>query len=240
MSLFTRLKALFDSDRLPGEDRRAYAESKDLTGLLKRLEDNVTRNEVILRQIKASISKLELTEQATVSNIKRGNVRGRGVRLALQTINRYRKQLDGLMQKADIINKNLNLNINLIGKIELMQAMELKGVRSELIDQLIMDFDSNVEKYQENVVSADAITQTHDSMLGVEEQRELAALEKELLGTTEHFGPQTGKAKQPVVADDEGDEFEPLPTDQEIQDALDESDRLLREISDERKKLLEE
>lgn len=236
MALFDKLKNLFAKDILPGEDRKAYAQAKDLPGFLRHLEEMVTRNEVMLRQIRATISKLELQERATITSVKRGNITGRGVRLALQTVNRYRKQLDGLERKADVINKNLTLHINLIGKIEVMEAMELKGVDTEVIDAVMLEFMGNVEKYQSAVLGEDSVITPEQTMLSENERQELAHLEEEIFGQIKHFKKgsiktdQAPDAKEPE--EEEGDEFEPLPTDDEIRETIEKSNKMMKDMEE--------
>jgi|GEM_PF-4652027 len=213
MGLFKKLSSLFDSERLPGEDRKAYAQARDLDDLMLKLEQNLTRNEVILRQVRGSINRLESSERGTVDAMQRGEVKGREVRLALQTVNRYRKQLDLLIQKSDILNKNLNLNLNLMGKIELMRAMELKGVSPELIDTIILDFTENVERYQTSLMGSDAITEDETTMLSENERKELESLEKEIFGKSVHYARQqtdTQSSTQQTQRDTDTQDFEEM------------------------------
>lgn len=226
MGLFGKLSSLFDNERLPGEDRKAYAQARDLDDLMMKLEHNLTRNEVILRQVRGSIQRLEESERATVASMQRGEVQGREVRLALQTVNRYRKQLDLLIQKSDILNKNLNLNLNLMGKIELMRAMELKGVSSQLIDQIILDFSENVERYQDSLVGSDALVEDEGTILSETERRELESLEKEIFGKSVHYAKHqqaTPQAEAPKRKDETPD-YEEMARKLAAEDDVDLSD----------------
>lgn len=199
MGLFARLKKLFESDQLPAEDRDAYVQSHDLPSLVAKLHDNVTRNEVMRRQIMQAMSRLELSEAATVAAIKRGEVSGRGVKLAIQTVNRLRKQLESLDRKAGIVDQNLNLNTNLINKIDEMQALELRGVDQDQVDRVALEFDENMDRYRHSIVGSEAVIEDADSVLPDEQREELAALERELTGKVEHYAKSRKLSEAPPV-----------------------------------------
>ena len=50
-------------------------------------------------------------------------------------------------QTLRIYERNMNLHLNLIGKIQQMEAMKLGGVDEAKIDQIVMDFEEKLEKY---------------------------------------------------------------------------------------------
>ncbi len=224
MNLFQKLKTLFASERLPQEDRKIYAQAKNLPDLLEKLHENILHNEVLLRQTKGTISKLELTERATITSLKRGNIQGRSVRLALQTVHRYRKQLDLLMNKADILNRNLNLNINLVGKIQVSQAMEMKGLSPELIDQVILDFSENVEKYQEDVVGSESNLSFGEPQVPENERQELQKIEEEIFGEAQHFKSRSQNYEIAPSAAKREEGVEPLPSN------LEDSEDIMRRL----------
>ena len=47
---------------------------------------------------------------------------------ALRRIGRLRKQMDNLEERLRIYNRNINLQIHLAGKVQALDAMELRGV----------------------------------------------------------------------------------------------------------------
>ena len=77
----------------------------------------------------------------------------------------------------------MNLHLNLIGKIQDVEAMNLRGVNEGRIDAIIMGFEENLEKYNETMHAAEVLDTTSVANASMHEERELQDLEREI--TTE-------------------------------------------------------
>ncbi|MCK6440542.1 MAG: hypothetical protein L6Q71_10145, partial [Planctomycetes bacterium] len=142
-----------------------------------------------------------------------------------------------LERKADIIDRNLNLHINLMSKIELMEAMEMKGVSPELIDQIILEFTENGEKYRHALSGELGVIEPEKSVLSEKEREELANIEKEVFGTVKHFAKGTSNVREKPEAASK--DFQPLPTEDDVRRTIEESERMIEEMESQREKELE-
>jgi hypothetical protein len=178
---FEKLKRLFSRKEVPEEARELYEKANNTRELLKGLDAILTRNEVESRELTKEIAALEGKEKEEEAKVKSGDVTGRQKRNTLLLIRRMRKQLDNLDHRLRIYDRNMNLHLNLIGKIQDMEAMQLRGVKEEQIDEILLDFESNMEDYAGTLTAA-SIVESGAGELDSREERELKKIEEEILG----------------------------------------------------------
>jgi hypothetical protein len=183
MSIFDKLAKLFKDTPLPDETKDIFVNTSDTKELLSGLDKLITRNELRLKQLNKELENLEEMEQADVKKIKEAAVRGRSKNNVLRSIKRMRRQLDNLERRIEIYDRNINLHLNLIGKIQQMEAMSLAGVDEEQIDDIILDFESHFEEYTETVAAGETVVE-HEAMKSTSDE-ELADLEAEIKGEKE-------------------------------------------------------
>jgi hypothetical protein len=108
-----------------------------------------------------------------------------------------RRQLDNLEERMDIYDRNINLHLNLIGRIQQVEAMSLAGVDEAQIDDIILDFETHFEQYTETVAAGEAAITAKDTLKSASDN-ELAELESEIKGETE---PQPKRAGEKELKD---------------------------------------
>lgn len=195
MSLFSKLKQVFGGGKVPDDMVEAFTSSENTKELLGNIDKLITRNQVEIKTQEKQLLKLGTMEEEDVDKVRAGTLSGVTRRMALRNIKRLRKQISNVEDRLNIYDKNINLHLNLIGKIQQMEAMQLRGVSEEEIDTVIMDFEANFEAYTAALEAGEDI-EAHASRLASDE-KELEALESELQGKTE-----------PAARDKELDELE--------------------------------
>ena len=181
MSIFEKLGRLFKDTALPDETKDIFLNTADTKELLAGLDKLITRNELRLKQLNKELEKLENMEQGEVAKIREGKTSGRAKNNVLRSIKRQRAQLDNIEQRIEIYDRNISLHLNLIGKIQQMEAMNLAGVDEEQIDDIILDFETHFEEYTETVASAEGAAAEHEPFKTASEG-ELTQLEAEIKG----------------------------------------------------------
>jgi tRNA threonylcarbamoyladenosine modification (KEOPS) complex Cgi121 subunit len=86
------------------------------------------------------------------------------------------------LPSADILNKNIELHLNLVGKIQAMEAMDLRGIEQGVVEKVILDFEEGMEKFRESVQSGDGVIKSRNEVLTTKDKDELRKLESEILG----------------------------------------------------------
>ena len=181
MSLLDQLRGLFARDEIPDEAKRIFDKAQTPHELLKGLDKLLTENEVEFKELERELERLEDREKSEMQRVREGAVDGRQKRNTLLQIQRLRKQMDNYESRLRIYDRNMNLHLNLIGKIQEMEAMKLRGVDESKIDRIVMDFEETLEKYNDTMNAAE-IAQTTKSTASARDERELAALEREIVG----------------------------------------------------------
>jgi len=184
MSIFEKIGQLFKDTPLPDETKEVFVNTSDTKELLAGLDKLITRNELRLKQLNKELEKLEDMEQEKVQKVQEGKTSGRAKNNVLRSIKRMRRQLDNLEQRIEIYDRNISLHLNLIGKIQQMEAMNLAGVDEEQIDDIILDFESHFEEYTETVAAAESASGEREPFKSASDS-ELAQLEAEIKGETE-------------------------------------------------------
>jgi hypothetical protein len=185
MSVLDRLRGLFGRDEIPDEAKRVFDRAQTPRELLRGLDELLTTNEVEFKELERELERLEAHEKDEMARIRDGLVDGRQKRNALLSIQRLRKQMDNYENRLQIYDRNMNLHLSLIGKIQEIEAMKLRGVDEQRIDRIVMDFEEHLEKWNDTMSAAD-VAETSKQTLSAKDDRDLAALEREIV---------TGEAK---------------------------------------------
>jgi hypothetical protein len=180
MSLLQKIKDMIKGTS--GEAEQVIKDAHSTLEMLDHLDELITRNEVELRKTRQELARLELSERASMENIKSGRVGDREKEFVLLQIKRTRTQMGNLKLKADILNKNIELHMNLVGKIQAMEAMDLRGIEQSVVERVMLDFEEGMEKFRDSVHTGEGVTQTRDDVLTNKDKEELRKLEKEILG----------------------------------------------------------
>ena len=146
---------------------------------LQDLDAIVTRNEMGLAALRSEIEKVDAELHTEENKIRGQAVVGWEKRFVLQSVRRLRTHLINLDRRMGIYDKNLTVALALIGKVEDMEAMSLRGVNTEEIDRVLLDFEEQMAKY------LDVVGFSIEPTDPVQEERELEELEKEILGVRE-------------------------------------------------------
>lgn len=180
MSILERIKLMIKGQA--GEAEQVIKDAHSTSEMLGHLDELITRNEVELRKTRQELARLELSERASIENIKSGRVGEREKEFVLLQIKRTRGQMENLKLRADILNKNIELHLNLVGKIQAMEAMDLRGIEQNVVERVMLDFEEGMEKFRENVTTGEGVTKARNEVLSAKDKDDLRKLEKEILG----------------------------------------------------------
>lgn len=182
MSLLERIKRLFSRTQLPEETQLLLSGVADVQELLAGLDDITTRNEVEARTIEREIEKLSRMETSHKERVTAGQLIEREKLSTLREIQRLRRRMDSLEKRHRIHQDNIDLHLGLFDRISEMQAMELKRVNQQQIEEIAVDYEEKLEKHRDIITAARAADGMEPSRYedSVEKQA-LAALEREIL-----------------------------------------------------------
>ncbi len=210
-----RIRQLFGRKEVPVEARDILANATNAQEMLKGLDELITRNEVEVDRIHKEIESLEEAEEQEKERVRGGELADRSRNNALRRVGRLRKQMDNLEERLRIYNRNINLQIHLAGKVQALEAMELRGVDEERIDSILLDYEEELSQYS-SVLDTEEIA-TSELPARMDDSEELRVLEAEIMGVpvdSDRSGDSEPAAKS-------GDLSEP----QEKEEAKKESDR---------------
>ncbi|MCA8914598.1 MAG: hypothetical protein KDB90_04230 [Planctomycetes bacterium] len=180
MSLLDQIKQMLRGTS--GDAEQVIKDAHSTREMLEHLDELITQNEVELRKTRQELARLELSERASMENIKSGRVGDREKEFVLLQIKRTRTQMGNLKLKADILNKNIELHMNLVGKIQAMEAMDLRGIEQSVVERVMLDFEEGMEKFRDSVNTGEGVIQSRDDVLTNKDKDELRKLEKEIMG----------------------------------------------------------
>ena len=207
MVLMDKLTRLFSRKEIPNEARDILAKASTPKELLKGLDELITRNELEVNNINEEIEALESIESTEKAKVRSGSLPDRSKNNVLRKIQRLRKQMDNLEERQQIYNRNINLQIHLVGRIQALDAMELRGVDEDRIDDILSDYEDELSRYQSVLDSEEIATSDIGSI--IDDSEVLAGLEAEILGSE---APGSEKA-EPATA--EKTEKRTIPTRRE-------------------------
>jgi len=175
-----RLRRLFARKEIPVEARDILARANTPEQMLRGLDELITRNEVEVGRIHREIEALEAVEGQEKERIRSGELPERSRNNALRKIQRLRKQMDNFEERLRIYNRNISLQIDLAGKVQSLEAMELRGVDEERIDSILLEYEEQLAAYSSVLDTEDVATSALPRQL--DDSEELRRLEAEILG----------------------------------------------------------
>ena len=182
MNLMEKLTGLFQRPEVPDEMRDVFARAKDPRDLLKGLETLRGRNEIELRDAENDLATVEQALAGETDRIVKGELTPAVKTSVLRRIERLEKQLANLQARATIFNENVNLHLNLIARIQEIQAMELRGVDEDRIDEILVEADAQLSDYRRTFLAQGEGERPAAKAEQTAEQQRLEALEKRLKG----------------------------------------------------------
>ena len=125
--------------QLPGWLKRLFHKNgvRSPKEALQDLDAIVTRNEMGLDALLKEIEESDARLHAEEDKIRNKQVNSWRKRAVLQSVRRLRTHLSNLDRRMSIYDKNLTVALALVGKVEDMQAMSLRGVDIEEIDRVL-------------------------------------------------------------------------------------------------------
>lgn len=187
-----RIRRLLGRKEVPVEARDILAAANTPQEMLRGLDELITRNELEIDRIHQEIQALESVEGQEKERIRSGDLAERSRNNTLRRIGRLRKQMDNLEERLRIYNRNINLQHHLVGKVQALEAMELRGVDEEKIDSILLEYEEELSHYSSVLDTEDLATSALPD--GLDDSDELRALEAEILGgdPTPSEGAQVG------------------------------------------------
>ena len=185
MSVMDKLKNLFQRADLPDETRQLYLNAANPRDLVKGLETLRGRNEIDLRENEEELIGLEKAIILEENTIRKGGQTPTEETIILRRIERLEKQRGNLEKQVAIYNENVNLHLNLIAKIQEMEAMRSRGVGEEEIDRLVDEVEDHVEEYKRVSIAAEGGSNTVPAVDQSAERRRLEEIKKRIVGVKE-------------------------------------------------------
>jgi hypothetical protein len=186
-----KLRSLFQRPDLPDETRQIYLNARSPRELIKGLEALRGRNEADLRDSEQELIALEKAVAVEENSVRRGGLTRTEETIALRRIDRLEKQRSNLDKQVSIYNANVNLHLNLIAKIQEVDAMRSRGVGEEEIDRLVDEVQDNVQQYKRVSIAAENGSAVASAVDESAERRRLDEIKKRVLGTSAQTVSQT-------------------------------------------------
>lgn len=192
MSVMEKLKNLFQSADLPDETRQIYGRASSPRELLKELEAIRARNEIDLRECEEQLLGVEKAIALEEQAVRRGGLTPTEETIALRRIERLEKHRANSERQARIYNENVNLHMNLIAKVQELEAMRARGVGEDEIDRLIGEVEAGITDYKRVSIAAESGAAVAAPVDESAERRRLEELKRRILA-----GGETAHAPEP-------------------------------------------
>ncbi|MCA8959544.1 MAG: hypothetical protein KDC38_03480 [Planctomycetes bacterium] len=178
--IMQKIKRLFGRREIPVEARELLRGATTPRQLLSGLDELITRNEMEVNGVNREIEALERVESTEVERIREGQLPERSKYNVLRRIQRLRKQMDNLEERQRIYNRNINLQIHLVGRIQSLEAMEMRGVDESSIDEILNTYEEELSSYQNTLETEDLLVT--DLAGSLDDRSQLSEIEAEIVG----------------------------------------------------------
>jgi hypothetical protein len=184
MGLIDKLKDVLLGADLPEETREVFETASSAREIVKGLEVQLGKNELDLRENEEHLITIEKSLLKEEVQLRKGGLTPTQETILLRRIERLEKQRGILENLVTIYNEKVNLHLNLISKIQQMEAMRANNVKEELVDNVVEDVGEHLAEFRRvRLAGADGERQTRLKERDEEQQR-LQAIKKRVLSAT--------------------------------------------------------
>lgn len=185
--LLARIKSFFGRGGVPESTQMLISGVNSVNELRARLDEVITENEVNAGQIERQLLTLGEQIEESKNAIKTGALTQRAKINALRAVKRLNTRVQSSERRLKIYQDNIDLHYQILNQVDEMEAMELKAIKKEQIDEIALDYEERREKHRD-LVHAVRATMGETEYEDLLEKQELAKLEAEImaeLGETE-------------------------------------------------------
>lgn len=204
MPLWEKVKKFFskppeEPDLLPEDNISLEAGFlADARKKLQLFDEFVTAAEAKIEQLTEEIEKYEKEEAAFTFLLQQSSKESWNEKNLLLKIERGKVHTANLKRRIEIYNQNIRVYLNLMSKIEEMQAMRLGGLSEEKIQNIWLDFKERTEQYQ-NLLHTDEAAREPHSFLTEKLSSSLESLKPERAQEKPPERPQLDQVLNPSV-----------------------------------------
>jgi len=197
--LLAKIKGLFGSGAVPEKTELMIAGVSSIDELRQALDQEILNNEVNLGQIEREQEKIGAQIEEQKDRIRGGSLNDRAKSNALRGIKRLQSRSDSYERRLKIFRDNIDLHYAVLNKIDEMEAMELKAIDRDQIDEIAVDYEERLEEHRDIVNAGRVASESSTDYEDLAEQRELEDLERLIMAETEPAAPEPQeKAPEPV------------------------------------------
>lgn len=197
MSIYDRLKKLFDLPQLSDEDRRVYSQAKTPAELVRGLEELCGRNRLEYDDRYAELAAVSRLLNEQLAQLHEGGLDAIGQDLLMDDIELRKMEQANLKRRVGTLKANMHVQLNLIGKIQEMETMRLRGFNETDVDAMLEQVEAEFGQYRRDLKAGEAGEPPASPDDAAAEAGERAARRRKLLGETEPMVQVRGTTREP-------------------------------------------
>ncbi len=148
MEIMDKLARLFQRPEIPPEARSIFQGARDPAQLREGLDALRARNEINLQEHEERMLSLEGGIEKYEQQVRENGLGREGQDVILRRVLRMRKEMDNLKGLITIYDDNTGLLLNLVARIQEMEAKKAIGVSEGDIDSFLEGVDANFQDYR--------------------------------------------------------------------------------------------
>ena len=196
-SLISRIKtSIFGRGKVPEKTELMITSVESVDELRRSLDDEITENEVNAGQLERELEKLGVQIDEHKDHIRGGGLSERAKITALRAIKRLQTKIKSYERRLKILQDNIDIHFTILNQIDEMEAMEMKAIKREQIDEIAVDYEERSEKHRD-FVDAVRSSVSEQGYEDLQEQQELAELEASIMAELE--APVAEAAAEPLA-----------------------------------------
>lgn len=178
--LLAKIKNFFGRGGVPEETQMLISGVNSISELRRKLDEVITENEVNAGQIERQLLTLGEQIEESKNAIKSGSLIERAKINALRAIKRLNTRVQSSERRLKIYQDNIDLHYQILNQVDEMEAMELKAIRKEQVDEIALDYEEHREVHRD-LVNAVRSTLGEPGYEDLLEKQELAKLEADIM-----------------------------------------------------------
>lgn len=145
--LIDRLKRILSTAPVSQETRAELAKASTIREGIERLDDLITANELEFRTLQKELEELERRLQEEEEQVETEGLGRRSARVARMRVEQLERHADTMEHRLKIHDANLRLQVALLGKLQALEAMDLRGLDEQQVDSITLDFEEELKEY---------------------------------------------------------------------------------------------
>ena len=155
MSLIERIRSFLQASSESEHAKDLAEKAADTSELLRSLDTLLTKHGIEQSDVEEALAETEREVERLSNELNLPGITEREKNRLLSKLRLTVKKVENLEGRFEVYEKSMHMHLNLLGRVQKIEAMALTGVSDEEIEKIIENYEEKKEEYRDLTESAE-------------------------------------------------------------------------------------